>query len=255
MFFKKKIIEKYRKKLAGIKSKNKEKLFQQKQEFSGILNHSIKTVLLAHCNCLELFLKGKFGKISNNQKEILNEILSSNKFLVEIINNTIFLADMDEKTSCLNFENINMIDETMFCLKNIQKFAKIKNQNLIFRHFGKNVNLSADKKLLEKIIYNIIVGCVSYGFEESDIVVSIEENEKEIFFNAKNKSIFMTKEKLNDIFENNKSNNDFNQLGMKLNLNIAKQLVKIHHWDFVAQSDKNDNSSTFGFVIKKPAKV
>ena len=60
----------------------------------------------------------------------------------------------------------------------------------------------------------------------------------------------MTKEKINSLFEDKKNLCDFNQLGMSLNLNIAKKLIQAHNWDIVAESQK-DNSSIFGFVVKK----
>ena len=60
----------------------------------------------------------------------------------------------------------------------------------------------------------------------------------------------MTKEKINSLFEDKKNLCDFNQLGMSLNLNIAKKLINAHKWNIIAES-KKDNSSTFGFVVKK----
>ena len=60
----------------------------------------------------------------------------------------------------------------------------------------------------------------------------------------------MTKEKINSLFEEKKGLCDFNQLGLNLNLNIAKKLITAHNWDIIAKSEK-DNSSTFGFVVRK----
>ena len=250
MFFKKRFLKKFKEKLYKIRLKNNQKFLNSKKEFSKTLRHDVKTVLLAQNNCLELLLKGKFGQILPNQEKIIAETLSSNSFLIEIINNMIFLFDTENKPVLSELEKVDIINETKSCMTNIKKIANNKNQNLIFNHFENKIQLNANKKFIEKIIYNILIGCVSYGFEKSDIIVSIEENEKEILFSAKNKSLYMTREKLNDIFKNN-TNNDFNQLGMKLNLNVAKKLVDLHHWDFIAQSDKLDNSSTFGFVVKK----
>lgn len=251
MFFKKRFIKKYRSKLAKIKNRNNQKILDKKMEFSKILNHDIKTAILAQNNCLELLLNGSFGALSSFQKEIISQILFSNKFLAEITNNAIFLAEFEEKTSILNFEEINIVNQTEFCLDSIKKLADNKHQNIIFDNKNEKINLSADKAMVQKIIFNLLTSSVSYGHEKSDIVVSIEENNNEILFKAKNKSLYMTKEKLNSIFENTKNNCDFNQLGMKLNLNIAKKLVNALKWEFVATSDEEEKTSTFGFVVKK----
>ena len=78
----------------------------------------------------------------------------------------------------------------------------------------------------------------------------MKENRNTVSFYTKNKSIYMTKEKINSMFEDKKGLSDFNQLGTNLNLNIAQKLIEAHHWDLVAKSSK-DNSSTLGFVVKK----
>jgi light-regulated signal transduction histidine kinase (bacteriophytochrome) len=76
------------------------------------------------------------------------------------------------------------------------------------------------------------------------------ENKNKIAFQAKNKSIYMTKEKINSLLKDKENVKDFNQLGANLNLNIAQKLITAHSWDVIANSDR-DNSSTFGFVVKK----
>ena len=78
--FKKEIIRKFKQKLIRIKFKTNQKILNQKLEFSKILNHDIKNVLLAQNNCLSLLLDKNFKKNSLNKVEIINQILSSNKF-------------------------------------------------------------------------------------------------------------------------------------------------------------------------------
>ena len=80
--FKKEIIRKFKQKLTKIKLKTNQKILNQKSEFSKILNHDIKNVLLAQNNCLSLLLDKNLKNLIN-ESEIINQILSSNKFLLE----------------------------------------------------------------------------------------------------------------------------------------------------------------------------
>lgn len=251
MFFKNQIIKKYRKRLKNFRINSNLKLNNLKTQFSRILNHDIKTALLAQTNCLKLLLKGKFGNLNDKQQEIVKDILSSNKFLEEIVNNAIILSRIKDETKNLKIENIDIVNQTKICVNNVQEFLDDKKQNIILNTDNNKINLTADKKAVTKIISNLIRSSIAYGFEKSDVVVSIKEDKNTISFLAKNKSIYMTKEKIKNIFESEKSNCDFNQLGMNLNLNIAKKLINAHNWDFIASSDKKNNTSTFGFVVKK----
>ena len=251
MFFKKRIIKKFKEKLRNSKIRQKELIKKERNKFISILNHDIKTPVLAQNQSLKLLLEGNFGSLNSEQKEILKELYSSNNFLLEVVLNSIFLTKYENENPKLNIENIDVVQQVKSCCELIKGFADEKQQNIIIRTNAINdIKLNADKKMIQKIIFNILASSVSSGFENSDIEISIKENENSIAFYTKNKSIYMTKEKINSLFEEKKGLCDFNQLGLNLNLNIAKKLITAHNWDIIAKSEK-DNSSTFGFVVRK----
>ena len=251
MFFKKKLIKKIKEKFKKIKSRYNEKLQKERNKFTCILNHDIKTPLLAQIQSLELILKERFGKINDSQKNILNEILNSNYFLFEIVSNAVFLAKYENEQPKLKLENIDILEQIEDCCNMIKNFAQEKSQKIIIKTNKKNeIKLKADRLMIQKIIFNILSSSISYGFEKSNIEITVKESKNSISFCTRNKSIYMTKEKINSLFEDKKNLCDFNQLGMSLNLNIAKKLINAHKWNIIAES-KKDNSSTFGFVVKK----
>ncbi len=233
----------YKSKLKKIKLKYHNKINIEREKYISILNHDMKTAILAQIQALELFLNNKAPK------EVIEDILNSNYFLYEIIQNTIFLSDLENYQKNLKLENVNLSQITDNVAKTVGNFAKIKKQNIVLKTNSKNINCIADKFLINKIIYNLLAGSISYGFENSDIEISIQENKDTIEFRAKNKSIYMTKEKIKNILEDKKAI-DFNQLGMSLNLNIANKLILAHQWDTIINSNK-DNSGILGFVVKK----
>ena len=251
MFFKRKIIKKYRAKLNKLKSKYQQNLKNERNKFISILNHDIKTPILAQNQSLEFILNSWFDDLSYEKREIIAEIYNSNKFLLEIILNSIFLTKYENENPKLNIENINIIEQIQGCCEIIKQNAKQKQQKIIIKtNKIDDIKLNADRKLIQKIIYNILSSSVSYGFENSDIEILIKEQKDSISFSAKNQSIFMSREKLESLFEDKKNTKDFNQLGMNLNLNIAKKLIQAHNWKIIANSNL-DNSSEFGFVVKK----
>ena len=236
MFFKKKLIKKIRNKIRQIKSRYNEKLQKERNKFTCILNHDIKTPLLAQIQSLELVLKERFGKLNDEQKNILEEILNSNYFLFEIISNTIFLAKYESEKPQPKLENIDIIEQIEDCCNMVKNFAQEKSQNIIIKTNKKNeIKLKADRLMIQKIIFNILSSSVSYGFEKSDIEIMVKESKNSISFCTRNKSIYMTKEKINSLFEDKKNLCDFNQLGMSLNLNIAKKIIKEQNWDIIAK--------------------
>ena len=188
--------------------------------------------------------------LKNREDEILKEILNSNKFLLQIVLNSIFLQKYELEKPKLKFEKVNVLSEIKNCIEEINLMADEKSQKIVL-NMPENVELFGDRRLIQKIIFNILSGSIACGFENSDIEVSIKENKNKISFQAKNKSIYMTKEKIKGLLKEERANyQDFNQLGMNLNLNVAKKLINAHNWELVLQSQKN-NSSIFGFTVKK----
>ncbi len=251
MFTKKRLRKVYKEKIRRINSKYQKKLQAERNKFNCILTHDIKTPLLAQIQSLELLLKGEFGALNQNLKEIVSEILNSNCFLYEIVTNTIFLTKYENEKPKLKLEDIDIIEQIRDCCINIQNYTKDKGQDIVVKsNKSKKIKLYADRKLIQKIIFNLLSSSSSLGFENSRIEITVKENKNSVSFLTKNKSIYMTKEKIKSLFEEKKNLCDFNQLGMSLNLNIAKKLIKAHNWDIIAQSQKN-NSSIFGFVALK----
>ena len=251
MFFKRIFLKKYKEKLKRLINRYKSKIQNERNKFISILNHDIKTPILAQQQSLELLLKNAFGSFSKEQENILKEIYYSNNFLLEVVTNSLFLAKYENENPNLNIENLDIVEQIKDCCESIKNYASEKQQNIILKtEKNKKIKLNADRKLVQKIIFNILSSSISYGFEKSDIEILIKENKDSISFCAKNKSIYMTKEKINNLLEDKKDLHDFNQLGMNLNLNIAKKLINAHNWNIIAKSKKN-NSSVFGFVVKK----
>ncbi len=253
MLFQKKVktlfFKKYKKQIFRLKSRYKNSFKEEKNRLICILNHDIKTPLLAQIQAVKMILDKKFGDVNNDQREILTEILNSNNFMLGVVSNALFLMRYENEKPKLKLEKININDEIFTCIEMIKGYADIKTQNIILRTKN-NVKITADKILIQKIILNLLTTAIDNGFEHSDIEVILKENRKEITFQAKSKSVYMTKDKLLSLFQEKKSLSDFNQLGMSLNLNIAEKLIKAHKWDIIIKS-KKDNSSIFGFVAKK----
>ena len=186
MFFKNRFLKKYREKLRKIKNKHTLILQHERNKFVSILNHDIKTPILAQNQSLELLLKEVFGEVPKRQKEILKEIYNSNNFLFEVVTNSIFLAKYESENPKLNMEKLDIVEQIKDCCEMVKNFASEKQQNIIIKSStDKKIKLNGDRKLIQKIIFNILSSSVSYGFENSDIEVLIKENKDSVSFYTK----------------------------------------------------------------------
>lgn len=78
----------------GIQQKEKvllsKLISKQTENYNSILRHEIKTPILAQIRALELLLKGTFGKLNNEQKEMIELTLTSCKHSYKVIRGQLY---------------------------------------------------------------------------------------------------------------------------------------------------------------------
>ena len=157
MFFRKRIIKKYKQRLKNFKLKQQKLLEEERNRIISILNHDVKTPILAQNQSLKLLLEGGFGLLNFEQKEIIREIYSSNNFLFEVVLNSIYLTKYENEKPKPNIENINLVEQVLDCCETIKKLANEKQQKIIFKtNTNNNIRLNADRKMIQKIFLNIL---------------------------------------------------------------------------------------------------
>ena len=64
----------------------KSELEKKIEEEFAMLAHDLKSPIFSQQNALQLLLKEKFGKLSNEQKEVVELLYSSNNYSVNLVN-------------------------------------------------------------------------------------------------------------------------------------------------------------------------
>ena len=112
--------------------------------------------------------------------------------------------------------------------------------------------ISADKKKLEQVIYNLINNAINYTGDDNLVTVRITNNEKiliEIIDTGKG----IKKSDIPYIWDKyykNKKKHKRNLIGTGLGLSIVKNILKLHGYEYGVKSKKNVGSN-FYFIIPK----
>jgi signal transduction histidine kinase len=114
---------------------------------------------------------------------------------------------------------------------------------------GSNFDTELDKMQIKRVITNILGNSISYAYENTQIIVTIKQDENGIGFNAKNKSAYINPETMNNLFKKYVSHAaKFNKVGVGLGLYLSKQIIDAHNGSIYAKSYE-DNSNIFGFTL------
>ena len=227
-------------------------LEERKNTFIATLTHDLKTPTIAQIRALDLLLGEAFGSLVDEQKEMLEQIKSSCKYMYDLIFTILDTYLYDNGLTKINAEKFDILALLNETTRSMSNLLRERNQKLII-----NTNLTsniviADKVQIKRVIINLLANAVKHGFKNSDIEVFVTENYENIKMEVKNKSEYINKEQMKEIFEKYKHSQNAKSIKTStgLGLYLSKQIIDAHNGQVYAHSDENKNC-TFGFEIPK----
>jgi len=229
------------------------KIKAQKESFVATLTHDLKTPTIAQIRALEMMLDGSFGKIEGVQREMVEQILKSCKFMLGMITFVLSTYKFENGQAKLQSQEFNLkdlIEETAEELKSIADEKKIKfslDLNV------KNSAVTADRTQLKRVIINMVSNAVSYAYDNTVIEIGLKEDKNSISFYTTNSSPYIPSDILNHVFDkyvSGPASAKFSKVGTGLGLYLSEKIIEAHKGKIIAKSEK-DNKNTFGFKIPK----
>ena len=126
---------------------------------------------------------------------------------------------------------------------------KEKNVSIRINTEGTFFDTECDRMQIKRVVTNILGNAISYAYNNTEIVITIKQNENNISFEAKNESPYINPETIEGLFKKYVSHAaKYNKIGVGLGLYLSKQIIDAHNGDIYAQSFK-ENYNIFGFNI------
>lgn len=228
------------------------KLQSQKETLVATLTHDLKTPTTAQMNSMKLLLNGTMGLLNDDQKEMVKLTLDSNIYMSNMISTILATYKSEDGKTVLKPESFDFAELVNATCKEVANLATTKGQNIIMISNAQSPIITADKLQIKRAVVNLVSNAITYGFEKTDIEVSISDTDKEIIMEVKNSGRYIPPKILDEIFEKYKSteNAKFNKASTGLGLYLSKQIIKEHFGEIYASSTK-DEVCVFGFRIPK----
>jgi signal transduction histidine kinase len=193
------------------------------KRFSNDVSHELKTPLTVIIGELELGLR----KPRNNEeyKEILNTSLNESRVLKELIDNLLFLSNMDDKSIKSKFKSVDIDEVIIDVISSFNILLDEKKIKIEFKDFD-NISINANEQLLKVMLSNIIQNSIKYSNNNSKIEITLK-NEiciiKDYGIGIENKYL----KKLTDRFY--RVDESRSRGGYGLGLSIVKDIANLHN--------------------------
>jgi signal transduction histidine kinase len=236
---------------------NKElaRINQFKDEFMANMSHELRTPLNSIIGFSEILVDGLAGDINEEQQEFINNILSSGKHLLLIINDILDLSKIRSGRMKLYIEEIRSDELITDIRQTISGVIQGKNQQFTQIVNEKVTTLNIDKKKVKQVLLNLLGNANKFTSEGGTIELQIspaqQNGESAIRFSVADSGIGISPENFELIFD------EFRQVdgshsreyeGTGLGLPIAKKLVELHGGKIWVESKVN-HGTTFHFTL------
>ena len=221
------------------------------ESFVDIISHDLKNPMRANIQILELILKNRFGKVENNLKVVLDELLNSCKFMNYMADNLLIKYKNEFDLYELQKQECSIVNLIKDRCNKLMNFLNRKKQSveLIVNGDLPKVNIDVDE--MAKVISNLIINASEQSVENSKIVIQIENQKGSINVSFIDYGYPQKSEILNGIFEEYiTTTNKFRKVGFGLELYNCRKIIEAHNGRISAKNESNTgNIITFSLPL------
>ncbi len=149
-----------------------EKASRAKSEFLSTMSHELRTPLNHIIGFTELVMDQHFGTLNETQSEYLNDVLSSSKHLLSLINDILDLSKIEAGKMELSMNPINLSDLLNRSLQMIKEEAEKKRIRIESQLENLPDPFMADQRKVKQILYNLLSNALKFTPEEGKITLS-----------------------------------------------------------------------------------
>lgn len=228
---------------------------KSKSYFLANMSHELRTPLNAIIGFSELLKDEMVGSITPKQKSFINDIFSSGKHLLSLLNDILDISKIEAGKMTLDLEktDIPLLFESSLSIVKEKAFAHNIRLNLDIKEGVDQIYV--DTRKLKQIIYNLLSNAVKFTTDGGIVFIKVKKVSDLLEFSVEDTGIGISKEDIGNLFQ------PFEQLdssinkkyeGTGLGLSLVKRLVKLHEGSVVVKSELGKGSC---FTVRIPYRI
>ncbi len=149
-----------------------------KTEFVSLASHQLRTPISAVNWYAEMLLAGDLGKLTDKQKQFIEEIYHGNQRMVELVNALLNASRIELGTFIIEPKPTDIAELARNVLKELKQDIQKKKLVVMERFDAKLPPVNLDPQLMRMVIQNLLSNAVKYTPDEGSITCSIEQSGK-----------------------------------------------------------------------------
>jgi signal transduction histidine kinase len=224
---------------------------RHKSEFLANVSHELRTPLNAIIGFSEVLLEHLFGELNDKQNEYVDDILSSGRHLLSLINDILDLSKIEAghmELELAKFDLPSALDNALVLIRERASRHGVRIERLIDQQLG---DFLGDERKIKQVLVNLLSNAVKFTPEGGKIQVRAGLKNGAVKISISDTGIGIAPEHHEAIFE------EFRQVGSDyarkregtgLGLTLTKKFVEMHGGKIWVESEPG-KGSTFTFTL------
>lgn len=231
-----------------------QRLDEAKDEFISMASHQLRTPLTSVKGYVSMLLEGDAGKISDEQKHLLNEVFVSSERMVRLIGDFLNVSRLQTGKFVIEKRPVDLALLVQREIDGLAQNATAKNVKFEYKKPKGLPFIELDENKIQQVIMNFLDNAMYYSKEKAKIAVSLKLVGAHVEFRVTDTGIGVPENEQAHLF--NKFFRATNARrarpdGTGVGLFLAKKVVDDHGGRIIFQS-KEGKGSTFGFELPLP---
>jgi len=231
-----------------------QKLDEAKDEFISMASHQLRTPLTSIKGYVSMLMDGDAGKVTADQKHLLQEAFISSERMVRLIGDFLNVSRLQTGKFMIDKRPLDLAKIVQQEIEGLGSNASARNLSFTYKK-PKNIPLLLlDENKIQQVIMNFADNAIYYSKENSTIKVTLELVNNHVEFTVKDTGIGVPLAEQEQLFNKFfRATNARRQRpdGTGVGLFLAKKVIDAHDGQIIFHS-KEGKGSTFGFRLPIP---
>lgn len=228
-----------------------QKLDEAKDEFISMASHQLRTPLTSIKGYLSMLMEGDVGKVSKDQRHILNEAFVSSERMVRLIGDFLNVSRLQTGKFVIDKRPVDLALLVQREIDGLEANAAARGVKFEYKKPKNIPTMELDENKIQQVVMNFADNAIYYSKDKSRITVTLKKLSDSIEFKVIDKGIGVPKIEQQHLFNKffratnaRKARPD----GTGVGLFLAKKVIDDHHGAIIFES-KEGKGSTFGFRL------
>ena len=224
---------------------------RHKSDFLANMSHELRTPLNAIIGFSEVLLERMFGELNPKQEEYLQDIVTSGRHLLSLINDILDLSKVEAGRMDLDLGQFDLPAALDNCRTLVRERASRHGIALDLAVDERVGQIVADERKVRQVLLNLLSNAVKFTLEGGRVAISAVRADGGVEIAVSDTGIGIAPEDQETIFEEfRQAGSDYvrKREGTGLGLALAKRFVELHGGRIWVKSEVG-RGSTFTFTI------